>query len=101
MKILKTRTAIIAIALFLTISIGTSLTLIPNATSHSPAWQIPTYAYVVGAPNPVGVGQEAHVYLWLDSVYGAAGGTTAVIGTNGSTASAALLSNTIDFAIII
>ena len=97
MKILKTRTAIIAIALFLTISIGTSLTLIPNATSHSPAWQIPTYAYVVGAPNPVGVGQEAHVYLWLDSVYGAAGGTTAVIGTNGSTASAALLSNNYRF----
>jgi outer membrane protein assembly factor BamB len=85
------------IALLLTISTISALVTIPNANAHSPEWQIPTYAYIVAAPNPVGVGQEAHVYMWLDSVYGAAGGTTAVVPTNGSTASAGLLSNNYRF----
>ena len=87
----------ILIAALLTISIGSSTTLFPNVNAHTPAWQIPTYAYIVGAPNPIGVGQEAHVYMWLDCVYGAAGGTTAVVPTNGSTASAGLLSNNYRF----
>ncbi len=38
---------------------------------------IPTYAYINASPNPIGVGQTAHVYMWLDAVYGVAGGTTA------------------------
>ena len=81
------------IALLLTISMGTSMTLLQNASAHSPPWQIPTYAYIVAVPNPVGNGQTVHVYFWLDAVYGAAGGSNALVGTNGSTASAALLSN--------
>ena len=53
--------------------------LIPNANAHTPAWNIPTYAYIVAAPNPIGVGQTVHIYMWLDAVYGAAGGTTALL----------------------
>jgi len=73
------------------------MTLIPSTIAHSPAWQIPTYAYIVAAPNPVGVGQLVHIYMWLDPVYGAAGGTTAATPTNASTASAALLANNYRF----
>ena len=49
------------------------------------------------APDPVGVGQTTHIYMWLDAVYGAAGGAAAVIGTNASTSSAALTANSYRF----
>jgi hypothetical protein len=93
----KNKTLAISIALLLTISMVSSIMLIPTANAHTPAWQIPTYAYIVVAPDPIGVGQTVHVYFWLDAIYGAAGGTTAAIGTNGSTASAALLANNYRF----
>ena len=97
MKKLKSRTMTILIAAFLMFSMAASTLLIPNANAHSPPWQIPTYAYIVAEPNPIGVGQTIQVYIWLDEVYGAAGGTTAAVGTNGATTSAALLSNTYRF----
>ena len=50
--------------------------LIPNASAHTPAWNIPTYAYIFAAPDPIGVGQTTHVYMWLDEVFGAAGTAT-------------------------
>ncbi len=93
----KNKTLAIFIALIIVISMPTSILLIPNASAHNPAWQIPTYAYINAGPSPIGVGQTAHVYMWLDAVYGAAGGTTAIVPTNGSTASAGLLSNNYRF----
>ena len=66
MQKIKNRILAISIAILLTISISASIMLTPPTTAHSPPWQIPTYAYVVAAPNPIGVGQEAHVYMWLD-----------------------------------
>ncbi|MGO8805920.1 MAG: Ig-like domain-containing protein [Candidatus Bathyarchaeia archaeon] len=97
MKKLKSKSMTILIAAFLMFSMAASTILIPSANAHSPPWQIPTYAYIVASPNPIGVGQTIQVYMWLDEVYGAAGGTTAAVGTNGATASAALLSNTYRF----
>ena len=93
----KNKALAISIAFILVISMATTIVLIPNASAHSPKWEIPTYAYINAGPSPIGVGQTAHVYMWLDAVYGAAGGTTAVIPTNGSTASAGLLSNNYRF----
>src|SRR5208282_4832638 len=93
MQNLKGKTLAILIAAILTISIGASTTLMPNASAHTPAWQIPTFAYIFAEPNPIGVGQTIQVYMWLDPVYGAAGGTVATVGTNGYTASTALLAN--------
>ncbi|HLN90026.1 MAG TPA: hypothetical protein VK253_08170 [Candidatus Binatia bacterium] len=87
----------IAITVLLTISLAASTLLLPNVTAHSPPWQIPTYAYIIAEPNPIGLGQTIQVYMWLDPVYGAAGGTVAAVGSNGSTASAALLSNSYRF----
>jgi hypothetical protein len=97
MKRLKNKAAATTIALLLTVSMAASIMLVPTASAHSPPWQIPTYAYIVAAPNPVGVGQTVHVYIWLDAVFGSAGGTAAAVGTNGSTASGALLSNNYRF----
>ncbi len=92
----------ISIAILLTISMVSSLALLPNVSAHNTAtdksiWQIPTYAYITAAPDPIGIGQPVHVYMWLDPVFGAAGGSSAAIGTNGSTASAALMSNSYRF----
>jgi hypothetical protein len=89
----KNKLLAIAIAILLSVSTATTISILPFANAHSPAWQIPTQGYIVAAPSIIGVGQPVHVYMWLTAVYGAAGGTGASTGTNGSTASAALLSN--------
>jgi hypothetical protein len=93
----KKQTFVISIVALLIISMGTSMTLLSNASAHDPPYNIPTYAYIVAAPSPIGVGQTAHVYMWLDAVYGAAGGRNAIDPTNGSTSSAGLLSNNYRF----
>jgi hypothetical protein len=93
MKTLKNRAIAIAITILLTVSMSASMMLVPSATAHYPGWQIPTYAYISAQPDPIGVGQEIHVYMWVDCVYGGAGGATAAIGTNASTSSAALTAN--------
>ncbi len=94
---LKNKALTILITALLTFSMTASLMLMQNAQAHTPAWNIPTYAYINAEPNPIGVGQSMIVYMWLDAVYGAAGGSTAAVGTNGYTASAALLSNNYRF----
>jgi len=89
--------AAFVIAIFFTLSMIVSITTAPNANAHTPPWNIPTYAYIYALPNPIGVGQTIQVYMWLDPVYGASGGSAASVGTNGMTASAALMSNTYRF----
>jgi len=69
MRFAKDKTAAIAIALFLTLSMGASMMLLPTASAHTPAWNIPTYAYINAAPNPVGVGQTVSIYLFLTNYY--------------------------------
>lgn len=49
-------------------SMSASLILVLTAIAHTPSWQIPTHAYVQAVPNPVGVGQTAIVYMWIDQV---------------------------------
>ncbi len=63
----------ILIAAILTISIGTSMTLIPSASAHSPPYDIPTWAYISVMPNPVGLGQAAYVNFWIDKAPPTAG----------------------------
>jgi outer membrane protein assembly factor BamB len=97
MKFAKDKTAIV-FALFLMFAMAFSLVPFPSANAHTPAWEIPTYAYIVAAPDPVGVGQQVHVYMWLDAVYGSAGGGfITAVGWNASTSSGALPSNTYRF----
>jgi hypothetical protein len=95
--LLKNKLLATAIILFLAFSMTASTLIIPTTNAHTPPWQIPTYAFIVAEPNPVGVGQSINVYMWLDALYGSAGGSGATLGTNGSTSSGALLSNTYRF----
>ena len=78
------KTLAVAIAVILILSMSASLTLIPNASAHTPAWQIPTHAYIEVNPNPIGVGQRATVFMWLDQVFGVGFDTTsyAQLGNN-------------------
>jgi hypothetical protein len=68
-KILNQKIIAIAIVIGLIISIGASLILLPNVSAHDPAWNIPTYAYITAAPNPVGVGQQVNVFMFLTNYY--------------------------------
>ena len=52
MQIAKNKIVAIAIAIFFIFSMGASMMLIPSASAHTPAWKIPTYAYISATPNP-------------------------------------------------
>jgi outer membrane protein assembly factor BamB len=67
MKMLKNKTAAIAIAVLLMLLMTASMTLTPNAIAHTPAWQIPTYSFIAVEPSIIGVGQKLSVVFWLDS----------------------------------
>ena len=69
MNFSNNKTAAISIVTLLTILIATSSIFIPTTTAHTPVWQIPTFAYINVAPNPVGVGQEVLVVFWLDKTF--------------------------------
>jgi outer membrane protein assembly factor BamB len=57
------------IAIFLALSMTAAIMLAPIVTAHTPAWEIPTYAHISAAPNPVGVGQKVSVYIWVTNVF--------------------------------
>ena len=64
MKIAKNKTLAITIAILLVLSMTASLMLVPTG-AHTPAWQIPTYAYINVAPDPAGLGQTVTVGFWI------------------------------------
>jgi len=55
------------IALFLLFAMAFSLIALPIAKAHDPPWTIVSYAYIVPAPNPVGVGQTVAIVMWIDT----------------------------------
>jgi hypothetical protein len=55
-------------ALFLMLTIAITLVALPVANAHTPPLQISTFAFVQAVPNPVGVGQSDHIYMFLDKV---------------------------------
>ncbi len=73
MQKIKNKTMTIIIALILMISIGASMILVPFVSAHGPGsavpnttpWQIPTFAHIYAATDPIGVGQKASIYMWL------------------------------------
>jgi hypothetical protein len=56
------------IVLILMSIMAVMLVALPLANAHTPPLQIPTYAYINVAPNPVGVGQQVAVTGWIDKV---------------------------------
>ena len=74
-RITKSKGKITAISLLLLLVCSTALATLPIATAHTPAWTIPTYAYIVVSPDPMGIGQTGFIVVWLDKVPPTAGGT--------------------------
>ena len=58
----------IFIALLLSAIVGFSTILLPTATAHNPPVTVPTYAFLVVNPNPVGVGQHVNIVMWAGLV---------------------------------
>jgi hypothetical protein len=62
----RIKKAISIFAVLLMASIVIPMTTLPTASAHTPAWNIPTFAYVDTAINPIGVGQTEYVYVFID-----------------------------------
>ena len=75
MKILNNKTIASLIALILISTVFTSIMLLPSANAHTPAWSIPTWAYLNVAPNPIGVGQTLTMVFWRNQLPPTAGGS--------------------------
>ncbi len=60
----KQKIITIAIALFLAAIISFSAVQTPNVAAADDRIEIPTYAYLVVNPNPVGVGQRINIIMW-------------------------------------
>ena len=67
MQKIKRKNIAIIVTLLLTISISISFLLIPTANAHNPGWKMPSFAYIVPSPNPVGVGQKVAIVMWVDT----------------------------------
>ena len=67
MQMQKNRTKTTLIASLLILSMSTLVVLLPSVEAHTPPWTIISYAYVVAAPNPVGVGQTISIVCWVDT----------------------------------
>ena len=67
MTILKNRRnkMLISLALFLVLTISATLIALPVTYAHDPPWTNPTTAFIAVAPNPIGVGQNLMVAMWL------------------------------------
>ncbi len=54
--------------LSLVLILASTLVALPNVSAHDPPQEVPTYAYLTAAPDPVGVGQPVALIFWLDKV---------------------------------
>jgi hypothetical protein len=67
MELLKNKTAVIMITIFLIVSMGSSLMLMPSANAHSPAWPIQLHAFANANPPIAGVGQAINIGFWMNT----------------------------------
>ena len=63
----KLRNLAIAISILVMLSV-TAIKPSPTTDAHTPPWNIPTYAYLDVAPDPVGVGQTVTMVFWIDAI---------------------------------
>jgi hypothetical protein len=54
-----------AIALVLLLAIPAFAVALPAANAHTPPKTYPTFAYLALSPNPVGIGQNIYVIMWV------------------------------------
>ena len=65
MQVLKNKAIAIVTAIFLSASIALAIIPFNFANAHTPQWQIPTFAHIFAAPNPIGVGQTTYIDMFL------------------------------------
>ena len=68
MNICKSKTKISTIALILALTMSVIFVALPAANASDPPLNIPTFAFINAAPNPIGVNQQLNIILWLDKV---------------------------------
>ena len=68
MQKIRNQSMAIFIVAILLLSGASLLTTLPTATAHDPGWKVPTWCFITVSPNPVGVGQNALVVLWVDKL---------------------------------
>src|SRR4030043_1985844 len=66
-NVLKNKKIISVIVIFLMISMFASVMILPSTSAHTPTWNIPSYAYLIPAPDPVGIGQKVAIVMWVDT----------------------------------
>ncbi len=54
-----------AVALILLLTVFIMMTAIPNSKAQTAASPLPTNAYLAVSPNPVGIGQQITLEMWL------------------------------------
>jgi len=57
-----------AISFIVILTIAAIFVALPIVSAHDPPWNVPTYAHLMIAPNPIGVGQTVFVTMGLDKV---------------------------------
>jgi len=67
----------IAFVLFLMFAITVPIAEIPTTTARTPPIEIHTFAFINVAPNPVGVGQQVNIIMWVDKTPGGRGAAAA------------------------
>jgi hypothetical protein len=67
MQILKSKMKTVTFALVLMIAMTSLVIIIPIINAEHDI-EIDTYAYLAVAPNPIGVGQQVWVTMWLDKL---------------------------------
>ena len=66
MQMTKKSTMTIIIAVLLVTSMASAISMQPTVKAHDPPWAFPSYAYIVPAPDPIGVGQRGAIVMWVD-----------------------------------
>ncbi len=66
-KISRNKKLLSALALLLMFTMALPLTAMQVANAHTPPWDEVSYAYIVVAPDPVGVNQKVSVTMWVDT----------------------------------
>jgi hypothetical protein len=80
MNIVQKKSKIATIALILVLTFSAIIVALPIVSAHEPALNIPTYAYVIANPDPIGVGQTATVLFWVIGLPAGVPATAAGVG---------------------
>jgi hypothetical protein len=68
MKVFSNKILATLIALILIVPIATTLVNLQTVNAHTPPWDKASWTYIAVTPSPIGVGQNALIVFWLDTL---------------------------------